>query len=70
MLTHLHSLSLSLSLSLSFRSHDSHMARWEKCQHLQGPLLDQMKGVYGPKFPIEVRHYIADWIEHQCWSVR
>lgn len=35
---------------------------------LQGPLLEQMKSLYGPKFPIEVRHYLANWIESQTWA--
>jgi hypothetical protein len=44
------------------------MALWEKSQHLEGPLLEQMKHLYGPRFPIEVRHYLATWIEAQLWS--
>ncbi len=36
---------------------------------LQGPLLEQMKCLYGPRFPIEVRHYLAIWIEQQGWYV-
>ena len=43
------------------------MALWEKSQRLQGPLLEQMKQLYGPQFPIEVRHYLANWIEAQSW---
>lgn len=46
----------------------SQMALWEKSMRLQGPLLDQMKSLYGPKFPIEVRHYLANWIESQSWQ--
>ena len=45
------------------------MALWEKSMRLTGPLLDQMKSLYGPKFPIEVRHYLANWIESQNWYV-
>ena len=36
---------------------------------MQGPLLEQMKRLYGPRFPIEVRHYLANWIEAQSWYV-
>ena len=36
---------------------------------LQGPLLEQMKCLYGPRFPIEVRHYLAIWMEQQAWYV-
>lgn len=43
------------------------MALWDKSQRLQGPLLEQMKQLYGPRFPIEVRHYLATWIEAQLW---
>ncbi len=46
------------------------MALWDKSQRLQGPLLEQMKHLYGPQFPIEVRHYLANWIEAQSWSVQ
>ena len=35
---------------------------------LQGPLMEQMKGLYGPKMPVEVRHYLSSWIESQSWS--
>ena len=45
------------------------MALWDKSQRLQGPLLEQMKQLYGPRFPIEVRHYLATWIEAQMWYV-
>ena len=48
---------------------DFAMALWDKSQRLQGPLLEQMKQLYGPQFPIEVRHYLANWIEAQSWSV-
>ncbi|XP_064396958.1 signal transducer and activator of transcription 5B-like [Halichondria panicea] len=44
------------------------MALWEKSMRLQGPLLEQMKCLYGPRFPIEVRHYLAIWIEQQGWG--
>ena len=47
---------------------DITMALWDKSQRLQGPLLEQMKQLYGPQFPIEVRHYLANWIEAQSWS--
>lgn len=43
------------------------MALWDKSQRLQGPLLEQMKQLYGRQFPIEVRHYLATWIEAQLW---
>lgn len=35
---------------------------------LQGVLLEELKSLYGPKLPIEVRHYLSGWIESQSWS--
>ena len=43
------------------------MALWEKAQQLSGALLEELKGLYGAHFPIEVRHYLALWIESQPW---
>ncbi|XP_064643475.1 signal transducer and activator of transcription 5A-like isoform X2 [Lineus longissimus] len=44
------------------------MALWAKTQQLQGDALRQIKEVYGSRFPIEVRHYFAQWIEQQPWQ--
>ena len=59
-------LTTSLPPSLAVSQHT--MALWEKSMRLQGPLLEQMKALYGPKFPIEVRHYLANWIESQSYT--
>ncbi|TKC49356.1 hypothetical protein EI555_016897, partial [Monodon monoceros] len=37
-------------------------------QQLQGDALRQMQVLYGQHFPIEVRHYLAQWIESQPWD--
>lgn len=45
------------------------MAMWIQAQQLQGDALHQMQALYGQHFPIEVRHYLAQWIESQLWYV-
>ena len=45
------------------------MALWAKVQQLQGDGWRQMQSVYGVHFPIEVRHFFAQWIESQPWYV-
>ncbi|XP_031696565.1 signal transducer and activator of transcription 5B-like [Anarrhichthys ocellatus] len=44
------------------------MAMWIQAQQLQGEALHQMQALYGQHFPIEVRHYLAQWIECQLWD--
>lgn len=41
---------------------------WIQAQQLQGDALHQMQALYGQHFPIEVRHYLAQWIESQLWD--
>ena len=43
------------------------MAVWIQAQQLQGDALHQMQSLYGQHFPIEVRHYLSQWIESQLW---
>uniref|UniRef100_H2MH80 Signal transducer and activator of transcription n=1 Tax=Oryzias latipes TaxID=8090 RepID=H2MH80_ORYLA len=43
------------------------MSLWIQAQQLQGEALHQMQALYGQHFPIEVRHYLAQWIESQPW---
>lgn len=45
------------------------MAVWIQAQQLQGDALHQMQSLYGQHFPIEVRHYLSQWIESQLWWV-
>ncbi|NXN55140.1 STA5B protein, partial [Rynchops niger] len=44
------------------------MAVWIQAQQLQGEALRQMQALYGQHFPIEVRHYLSQWIESQAWD--
>uniref|UniRef100_A0A3P9ADF0 Signal transducer and activator of transcription n=1 Tax=Esox lucius TaxID=8010 RepID=A0A3P9ADF0_ESOLU len=44
------------------------MAVWIQAQQLQGEALHQMQSLYGQHFPIEVRHYLAQWLEGQLWD--
>jgi len=40
------------------------MAQWAKVQKLQGEALQRVQQMYGAQhFPIEVRHFLAAWIE-------
>ena len=43
------------------------MSQWLEAQQMTGPGLEQLKRLYGAHFPIEVRHYLAHWIESQPW---
>ena len=43
------------------------MALWAKVQQLTGEAMRHMQSVYGPHFPIEVRHFFAQWIETRPW---
>ncbi|XP_025927008.1 signal transducer and activator of transcription 5B-like [Apteryx rowi] len=43
------------------------MAVWIQAQQLQGEALRQMQALYGQHFPIEVRHYLSQWIETAPW---
>lgn len=41
------------------------MALWIKAQQLPPEALPQVRGIYGDHFPIEVRHFLAPWIEER-----
>ena len=46
------------------------MSLWNRAQQLPQDALKQVQNVYNEHFPIEVRHYLAGWIEekiHQWW---
>ena len=45
------------------------MSLWTKAQQLQGEALRQVQAVYGEHFPIEVRHFLAPWIENKIMQV-
>lgn len=44
------------------------MSLWTKAQQLTGDALQQVRAVYGEHFPIEVRHFLAGWIEEKMWQ--
>uniref|UniRef100_A0A9I3BWZ5 Signal transducer and activator of transcription n=1 Tax=Anopheles culicifacies TaxID=139723 RepID=A0A9I3BWZ5_9DIPT len=41
------------------------MSQWARVNQLPQPILEQIRFIYGSNFPIEVRHYLADWIENR-----
>ncbi|KAL1490502.1 hypothetical protein ABEB36_013184 [Hypothenemus hampei] len=45
------------------------MALWERAQQLppDSAHLQQIRNIYGDDFPIEVRHYLAQFIEEKFW---
>ncbi|XP_063231375.1 signal transducer and activator of transcription 5B isoform X2 [Bacillus rossius redtenbacheri] len=44
------------------------MSLWTKAQQLPHEALQQVRSVYGEHFPIEVRHFLAPWIEEKMWT--
>lgn len=44
------------------------MTMWAKAQLLQNAALEQIRGIYGEHFPIEVRHFLAAWIDDKNWT--
>ncbi|XP_060571186.1 signal transducer and activator of transcription 5A-like isoform X2 [Ruditapes philippinarum] len=44
------------------------MALWAKVQQLPQESLSQVQSAYSTYFPMEVRHYFAEWIENQPWK--
>uniref|UniRef100_A0A8C8I242 Signal transducer and activator of transcription n=1 Tax=Oncorhynchus tshawytscha TaxID=74940 RepID=A0A8C8I242_ONCTS len=45
------------------------MAQWEKLRQLESVYLTQVDELYdGDAFPMDVRHYLAHWIEGQDWD--
>ncbi|NP_001138896.1 signal transducer and activator of transcription 2 [Salmo salar] len=45
------------------------MAQWEKLRQLDSVYLTQVDELYdGDAFPMDVRHYLAHWIEGQDWD--
>lgn len=45
----------------------SPMALWAKAQSLPPEALQQVRAIYTDRFPIEVRHFLASWIEEKMW---
>ncbi|XP_026271411.1 signal transducer and activator of transcription 5B isoform X3 [Frankliniella occidentalis] len=45
------------------------MALWARAQSLPPEALQQVRAIYTDRFPIEVRHFLASWIEEKMWSM-
>lgn len=43
------------------------MAMWAEIQNLNSDIQVQIRGIYSEHFPIEVRHFLASWLEEQMW---
>nr|ASX98556.1 signal transducer and activator of transcription-A [Anopheles dirus]DAA79935.1 TPA_inf: signal transducer and activator of transcription A [Anopheles dirus] len=45
------------------------MSLWARVNQLPQPILEQIRFIYGSNFPIEVRHYLAEWIEDRLLNM-
>ncbi|KAM7316219.1 hypothetical protein ACRRTK_024899 [Alexandromys fortis] len=45
------------------------MSQWNQVQQLEIKFLEQVDQFYDDNFPMEIRHLLAQWIEHQDWEV-
>ncbi|MGH0116187.1 UNVERIFIED_CONTAM: hypothetical protein FKN15_000114 [Acipenser sinensis] len=44
------------------------MTQWKQVQHLEIKFLEQVDHFYDDNFPMEIRQFLADWIENQDWD--
>ncbi|KRT82459.1 hypothetical protein AMK59_3814 [Oryctes borbonicus] len=44
------------------------MSLWAQAQQLPHENIQQIRAIYGEHFPIEVRHFLAQWIEEKFWN--
>uniref|UniRef100_A0A8C5QF80 Signal transducer and activator of transcription n=1 Tax=Leptobrachium leishanense TaxID=445787 RepID=A0A8C5QF80_9ANUR len=44
------------------------MAQWYELQQIDSKFLEQVHQLYDDNFPMEIRHYLAQWIEAQEWE--
>ncbi|XP_071603927.1 signal transducer and activator of transcription 1-alpha/beta isoform X1 [Heliangelus exortis] len=44
------------------------MTQWYQLQQLDSKFLEQVHQLYDDSFPMEVRQYLAEWLEHQDWE--
>lgn len=40
------------------------MSIWARVQNLPG-----VREIYGPHFPLEIRHFFCSWLESQPWYI-
>lgn len=45
------------------------MAQWNQLQQLETRYLEQLYHLYSDSFPMELRQFLAPWIESQDWYV-
>lgn len=45
------------------------MAQWNQLQQLETRYLEQLYHLYSDSFPMELRQFLAPWIESQDWWV-
>lgn len=43
------------------------MSVWAKAQQMSSDALQQIHSIYGDHFPIEIRHFLASWLEEKLW---
>lgn len=43
------------------------MAQWNQLQQLETRYLEQLYHLYSDSFPMELRQFLAPWIESQDW---
>lgn len=43
------------------------MAQWYELQQLDSKFLEQVHQLYDDSFPMEIRQYLAQWLEKQDW---
>lgn len=41
--------------------------QWYKLQQLDSKFLEQVHQLYDDSFPMEIRQYLAQWLESQDW---
>ncbi|XP_044160254.1 signal transducer and activator of transcription 1-alpha/beta isoform X1 [Bufo gargarizans] len=44
------------------------MAQWYELQQIDGKFLEQVHQLYDDSFPMEIRQYLAQWLEAQDWE--
>ncbi|XP_030310474.1 signal transducer and activator of transcription 1-alpha/beta isoform X1 [Calypte anna] len=44
------------------------MTQWYQLQQLESKFLEQVHQLYDDSFPMEVRQYLAEWLERQDWE--
>ncbi|EHH21539.1 hypothetical protein EGK_04632 [Macaca mulatta] len=48
--------------------YNSRMSQWYELQQLDSKFLEQVHQLYDDSFPMEIRQYLAQWLEKQDWE--